>query len=60
MAKERKGESVSLYLEKDLNEYLETQAGELKVSKSEIVNRLLLNDMLQETRGGEEPFSNQP
>lgn len=45
MAKERKGESVSLYLEKELNEYLEAQAQELKVSKSEIVNRLLFGDM---------------
>jgi len=57
MAKERKGESVSLYLEKELNEYLEIQAGDLKVSKSEIVNRLLLNDMLKGTIDSQKSLS---
>jgi hypothetical protein len=46
MAKQRKGESVSFYLETELNEYLEEQAGKHNISKSEIVNRLIENDML--------------
>lgn len=41
MAKKRKGENVSFYLEETLNQFLSEKADELQVSKSEIINNLI-------------------
>jgi hypothetical protein len=47
MAKEKKGESISVYINRDIKELVREKAKKEKKSKSQIINEILINSLIK-------------
>jgi hypothetical protein len=47
MAKEKKGESISVYINRDIKELVREKDKKEKKSKSQIINEILINSLIK-------------